>query len=103
MCWCCTVRGNILPVMKQYQLIHFCMGRDIIYKGGSVVDAGIAAALCEGSSMSQSMGLGGGFFATIYIKETGQVYTLNARETAPKAATADMYFGNPEASQTGGY
>ncbi|XP_065159538.1 glutathione hydrolase 1 proenzyme-like [Atheta coriaria] len=78
------------------------IARDIINKGGSVVDAGIAAALCEGASMSQSMGLGGGFFATIYIKDTGKVYTINARETAPQGVTADMYYGNLNASRTGG-
>lgn len=66
-----------------------------------MVDAGIAAALCEGASMSQSMGLGGGFFATIYIKDTGKVYTINARETAPQGVTADMYYGNLNASRTG--
>ncbi len=37
------------------------------------------------------MGLGGGFLATIYTKSDGKVESLTARETAPKAATTDMY------------
>ena len=38
---------------------------------------------------------------TIYIKNTGKVDTLNARETAPGAATENMYHGNADASGVG--
>lgn len=37
------------------------------------------------------MGLGGGFIATVYTKETGIVESLIARETAPAAATKEMF------------
>ena len=47
------------------------------------------------------MGIGGGFLMTIYSKETGKVETLNARETAPGAATRDMYHGDAKASEKG--
>lgn len=39
------------------------------------------------------MGLGGGFFLTIYTKATGITQSLMARETAPKAANQDMFVG----------
>lgn len=38
---------------------------------------------CEGVSCPQSMGIGGGFIATIYEKSTETVKSLIARETAP--------------------
>lgn len=63
----------------------------ILNNGGSAVDAAITAALCQGVTVPQSSGLGGGFLATIYIKETGTIETLNAREVAPMNAFKDMY------------
>lgn len=63
----------------------------ILQKGGSAVDSAITATFCQGLVVPQSSGLGGGFLATIYIKETGIIETLNAREIAPAAASKDMY------------
>lgn len=70
---------------------------EILKSGGSAVDSAITTALCEGLTYPYSSGLGGGFVATIYIKETGTVETLNSREVAPAAAFKDMY---PEVSMS---
>lgn len=64
---------------------------NILKKNGTAADAAIATLFCEGVTCPQSMGLGGGFLATIYTKSTRKVESLTARETAPKAATIDMY------------
>ena len=74
---------------------------DVLRRNGTAVDAAIAALICNGVYSSQSMGIGGGFLMTIYSKETGKVETLNARETAPGAATRDMYHGDAKASEKG--
>jgi gamma-glutamyltranspeptidase / glutathione hydrolase / leukotriene-C4 hydrolase len=74
---------------------------EILNKGGSAVDAAISASLCQGLTEPQSSGLGGGFIATIYIKETGTIETLNAREVAPLKAFKDMYT-NDVSSREGG-
>lgn len=83
---------------------HGCsdIGKAILDKGGSVADAAIAAMFCEGVSLPQSMGIGGGFLLTIYERGTGVVKTLNARETAPSSANQTMFNGNSTLSQRGG-
>lgn len=56
---------------------------------------------CNGIVNMQSMGLGGGFLMTIYTRENKEAITLNARETAPMNATADMFDKDPEKSKRG--
>lgn len=71
---------------------HECaaIGARILRMNGSAADAAIATLFCEGVTCPQSMGLGGGFLLTIYDRANDRVETLNARETAPAAATRDM-------------
>ncbi|KAJ8959081.1 hypothetical protein NQ318_022338 [Aromia moschata] len=77
------------------------IGKSILEKGGNAADAAIATLFCEGVSMPQSMGLGGGFLLTIYNRTTGEVWSLNAREVAPLAATENMFDGDSNLSQKG--
>ncbi|CAB3359782.1 Hypothetical predicted protein [Cloeon dipterum] len=78
------------------------IGRDVLLDGGNAVDAAIATLFCDGVSSLQSMGLGGGFFMTIYNGTTKEAFALNAREVAPGAAYEDMFEGNSTLSQLGG-
>ncbi len=69
-------------------------GLEILKKGGNAVDAAAAVALALGVTNAGSCGLGGGGFMLIYMARQGQFFALDFRETAPKAATADMYIRN---------
>ncbi|KAK9679351.1 hypothetical protein QE152_g40097 [Popillia japonica] len=77
------------------------IGKDIFEKNGSVVDAAIATLFCNGIVNMHSMGLGGGFFMTIYIRNEKKAYTLNAREFAPINTTASLYNNDPKTSKKG--
>jgi len=70
-------------------------------EGGSVVDAAIVTLLCNGLVNLHSMGIGGGFFMTIYNRATKKTHIVDAREIAPKKASKDMYEGNYEGSLLG--
>nr|XP_012142275.1 PREDICTED: gamma-glutamyltranspeptidase 1-like isoform X1 [Megachile rotundata] len=72
------------------------VGKSILEKNGSAVDAAIAAMICNGLVNMQSMGIGGGFFMTIYDRASKRAYTLTARDRAPLAANATMYEGKPQ-------
>ncbi len=64
-------------------------GLAVLRQGGSAVDAGIAVQLVLTLVEPQSSGIGGGLFL---VHHDGQrVTTIDGRETAPAAATPDLF------------
>lgn len=68
-------------------------GSDILREGGTAADAMVAVQAVLGLVEPQSSGLGGGAFLVWYDAQTGEVTTLDGRETAPLSATPRLFQG----------
>jgi gamma-glutamyltranspeptidase/glutathione hydrolase len=68
-------------------------GASILAKGGSAVDAAIAASLVLGLVEPQSSGIGGGAFMLYYDGKTSTIRTYDGRETAPANTTPNHFMG----------
>ncbi len=69
---------------------------EMLEKGGHAVDAAIAAHAVLGLVEPQSSGIGGGGFMLIYHHEDQSLAFHDGRETAPSAATPDMFMKDGE-------
>lgn len=66
-------------------------GLKMLKAGGSAIDAAIAAELVLGLVEPQSSGIGGGAFLMHFAAKSGEIAAYDGRETAPAAATPDMF------------
>ncbi len=66
-------------------------GIEMLRRGGNAVDAAVAAAATLGVTEPYSAGIGGGGFFVFHDGRTGEVHTLDGRETAPAAMRADSF------------
>lgn len=73
--------------------IASAVGRKILRRGGSAIDAAIAVQLVLGLVEPQSSGIGGGGFLVHYDAENQNLLTYDGRETAPAAAKPDRFLG----------
>ena len=66
-------------------------GAQVLKIGGTAVDAMVAVQAVLGLVEPQSSGLGGGAFLVYYNATTGELTTLDGRETAPLDATPTLF------------
>lgn len=66
-------------------------GVEILHAGGNAFDAAVAIASTLAVVEPSGSGLGGGGFFLLHEAQTGRKIMVDARETAPLAATPDMF------------
>jgi gamma-glutamyltranspeptidase / glutathione hydrolase len=66
-------------------------GLDVLGRGGTAADAAVAVASTLGASDPFVAGIGGGGYLVYYNARTHRVYTIDGRETAPAAATPNLF------------
>ncbi|MGZ8867993.1 MAG: gamma-glutamyltransferase, partial [Thermoanaerobaculia bacterium] len=76
-------------------------GLDVLRRGGNAIDAAVAVSFALAVVHPQAGNIGGGGFLVYYDATTKGFWTLDYRETAPGAATRDMYLEAPAGSRTG--
>ncbi|WP_432486759.1 gamma-glutamyltransferase [Kineococcus sp. SYSU DK018] len=69
------------------------IGLDVLADGGNAADAAVAAAAALGVTEPYSAGVGGGGFFVYYDAGSGEVSTIDGRETAPMAMGATAFLG----------
>ena len=98
---CATASADDAPVRATREMVVSAngyasdAGLQILQAGGSAVDAAIAVQLVLTLVEPQSSGVGGGAFMLFYAAPTdtsaGKITAYEGRETAPAAATPDMF------------
>ena len=67
------------------------IGLDMLKLGGNAVDAAVATGFALAVTLPRAGNIGGGGFMLIHLAETNEQVFIDYRETAPAAATRDMF------------
>ncbi len=84
------------PVEAQHGLVASAnvlasrAGVDILKRGGNAIDAAVATAFALAVTYPRAGNLGGGGFAVLRLSD-GRLTTIDFRETAPSAASRDLF------------
>lgn len=77
------------------------VGASMLRRGGHAIDAAVATALCVGVVNSMASGIGGGAFMVVRSAQTSEALAFDMRETAPAAASENMYKDDIKAKISG--
>jgi gamma-glutamyltranspeptidase/glutathione hydrolase len=75
------------------------IGVEILERGGNAVDAAVAVGFALAVTLPRAGNLGGGGFMLVHLAERDETVAIDYRETAPAAATRDMFLdekGEPD-------
>ncbi|HEY0235188.1 MAG TPA: gamma-glutamyltransferase [Afipia sp.] len=93
------VSGSVMPVFAEHGMVvaqeklAARIGADVLKRGGNAVDAAVATGFAMAVTYPRAGNIGGGGFMVIHLARNNQNIALDYRETAPAAATRDMFLG----------
>ena len=70
------------------------IGADILRQGGNAIDAAVATGLALAVTYPRAGNIGGGGFMVVHLADRRQDVAIDYRETAPAAATTEMFLGS---------
>jgi gamma-glutamyltranspeptidase/glutathione hydrolase len=94
-------QARVLPVLARNGMVvaqegtAARVGLDILKRGGNAVDAAVATGFALAVTLPRAGNLGGGGFMLIRLAKEQKTIALDYRETAPAAATPEMFL-NPQ-------
>jgi gamma-glutamyltranspeptidase / glutathione hydrolase len=100
-----SAQSRLLPVLAQKGMVSSQerraseVGVDILRLGGNAVDAAVATGFALAVTLPRAGNLGGGGFMLVHLEKTKETFAIDYRETAPAAATRDMFLdskGEPD-------
>lgn len=69
------------------------VGADVLRRGGNAVDAAVATGFAMAVTYPRAGNIGGGGFMVIHSADRNEDVTIDYRETAPAATTAQIFLG----------
>ncbi|KQP10980.1 gamma-glutamyltranspeptidase [Methylobacterium sp. Leaf99] len=97
--------ARMLPVLAAHGMVSSQdaqatrVGVAILKAGGNAVDAAVAVGFALAVTLPRAGNLGGGGFMMVHLARTAETVAIDYRETAPAAASADMFLdtrGEPD-------
>ena len=70
------------------------IGRDVLARGGNAVDAAVATGFALAVTYPRAGNIGGGGFMLVHLANGKEDVAIDYRESAPAAATRDMFLGD---------
>ncbi|WP_441244200.1 gamma-glutamyltransferase [Tardiphaga sp. 768_D3_N2_1] len=91
--------GTLKPIAGKHGMvvaqekISAKIGADVMARGGNAIDAAVATGFAMAVTYPRAGNIGGGGFMVIHTA-SGEDVTIDYRETAPAAATRNMFLGS---------